>query len=112
MGLQSWASKWSRRGFRVWLLHGLAALMLLMQQAGLRHGIEHERRDDGAAAHSVCAVCLAFQATDHTAAPPTVGLADNVGAVHVRRAITGQAQCATAIATGFQPRAPPIGVLA
>lgn len=106
MGLQSWASKWSRRGFRVWLLHGLAALMLLTQQAGLRHGIEHERRDDGAAVHSLCTLCLAFHAADHTVAPPTVGVAD-IAADHVRQAITGQAQCVAAIATGFQPRAPP-----
>lgn len=101
--MRSWLS---RRGARVWLLHALAALVLLAQQAGLQHSIQHERRDEGVAAHSVCKLCLAFHATDHSVAPQLTTWS-GTQADHVMDGHGGQAQCVAVTSTGFQPRAPP-----
>ena len=102
-GMRSWLTT---RGARVGLLHALAALVLLTQQLGLQHRIAHERSDDGTAAHSVCALCLAFHASDHAvASEPVTWTGPQVG--HALANDHGQAQCATTVVTGFEARAPP-----
>jgi hypothetical protein len=42
----------------------LALVLLLMQQAGLRHGLQHATRDDGAPTHAACLECVAHHASD------------------------------------------------
>ena len=108
-GMRSWLSRRGASRARVWLLHALAALVLLTQQAGVLHSIQHERRDEGVAAHSVCKICLAFHAADHTVATqPTTWV--GAQADHLLSEHHGQAQCATGVSAGFQPRAPPHGL--
>lgn len=108
-GMRSWLSRRGARGARVWLLHALAALVLLTQQAGVLHNIQHERRDEGVATHSVCKACLAFHAADHTvAAQPRAWVGGQVG--HVLSEHLGRAQCTAGVSAGFQPRAPPHGL--
>lgn len=101
--MRSWLT---RRGARAWLLHVLAALVLLTQQAGLQHGFQHERRDENPAVHSLCKVCLGYHATDHAvASQPILALASQ--AEHALAERPGRPQCATAAPTGFLARAPP-----
>lgn len=105
-GMRSWLSQRGTSRARVWLLHALAAWVLLTQQAGLQHSFQHERRDEGVATHSLCKVCLAFHASDHSVAPQLpqwVGL----HASHVLAESGGQAQRPLDTTTGFSARAPP-----
>ena len=107
--MRSWLSRRGASRARVWLLHALAALVLLTQQAGVLHSIQHERRDEGAATHSVCQTCLAFHAADHAVATePTAWV--GAQADHLLSEHHGQAQCAVGVSAGFQPRAPPQGL--
>ncbi len=84
----------------------LALVMLLMQQAGLRHSLYHALHDEGAPTHTVCLECLAHHANDlgatHTV--PALVLADFD---HVLTADEAQAQLGHCVQTGYQPRAPP-----
>jgi hypothetical protein len=90
-----------------WGWHTLLALMmLLMQHAGLRHGLLHASRDDSAPTHTVCLECLAHHASDHTVAP-SVPLLAVVSAEHVRTASSGQAQLGAQFLAGYLSRAPP-----
>lgn len=105
-GMRSWLTPRGTSRARVWLLHALAALVLLTQQAGLQHSVQHERRDEGVATHSLCKVCLAFHASDHSVAaqcPQWVGMATS----HVLAPQIGRAQRPLDVTTGFDSRAPP-----
>lgn len=85
----------------------LALSMLLMQQGGLRHALEHSVKDDAAPAHStLCKDCLSYCASD-AIAPPTVLLAL---ASHLidQRVATGHTPHTQAIALGYLSRAPPL----
>lgn len=84
----------------------LALVMLLMQQAGLRHSLQHATRDDGAPTHTVCVECLAHHASDHSAAP-TVPVLALASFDHVLTADAAQPQCGQSVVTGYLPRAPP-----
>jgi hypothetical protein len=84
----------------------LALVLLLMQQAGLRHALQHASRDDGGATHAVCVECLAHHANDTSVTPtvPTLVLA------HLDHALTADAarpQCDQGFAACYQSRAPP-----
>jgi streptomycin 6-kinase len=85
----------------------LALVMLLMQQAGLRHSLQHASRDDGAPTHVACLQCLAHHASDHSAAPSLPGLLAATFE-HVLTPCTGRAQCGLSVQAGYLSRAPPI----
>ena len=85
----------------------LALSMLLMQQGGLRHALQHSVKDDAAPAHSsLCKDCLSYCASD-AIAPQAVLLAL---ASHLidQRVATGQTQRAYTVAVGYRSRAPPL----
>lgn len=84
----------------------LALVMLLMQQAGLRHALQHATRDDGNHAHTLCVECLAHQAADASVAAsvPTLALAR---LEHVLTADTAQPQRAGSAPSAYLARAPP-----
>lgn len=84
----------------------LALVMLLMQQAGLRHALQHATRDDGNHAHTLCVECLVHHAADASVAPtvPTLALASFE---HVLTADAAQPQCAQGAARAYLARAPP-----
>lgn len=85
----------------------LALSMLLMQQGGLRHALQHSVKDDAAPAHSsLCKDCLSYCASD-AIAPQTVLLALATHLIDQRVAV-GQTQRAYTVAAGYQSRAPPI----
>jgi hypothetical protein len=91
-----------------WGWHTLLALMmLLMQQAGLRHGLLHASRNDSAPTHTVCLECLAHHASDHSVAP-TVPQLMAATVVHVLAATLGQAQLGDRFLAGYLSRAPPV----
>lgn len=94
---------WLRPG-RHWLL---ALLMLLSQQAALRHSLEHGAADVDHAAHSQCLTCLAFHAVDH-AAPAT--LAPSLPPVDSAPAsvATAPESVITEPFSGFLARGPPL----
>lgn len=85
----------------------LALAMLLMQQAGVRHSLQHATNDDGAPAHIACLECLALHASDHGATPAALTLA-LASFDHVLTADAAQPQCGHSVVTGYQPRAPPV----
>lgn len=94
-------------GFGHWGWHALLALVLVfMQQAGLRHALQHIGRDDAAPAHSVCLECLAHHAQDHGAAPtvPTLAVPSTE---HVLTADQGEAQRTADVPRVYWSRAPP-----
>lgn len=84
----------------------LALVMLLMQQAGLRHALQHATRDDGNHAHTLCVECLAHHAADASVAPtvPTLALGSFE---HVLTADAAQPQCAQGAPGAYLARAPP-----
>ena len=85
----------------------LAMVMLLMQQAGLRHSLQHALQDESAPTHTVCVECLAHHANDlgatHTL--PVLALAEFD---HVLTADGAQPQLGHSVQTGYEPRAPPV----
>jgi hypothetical protein len=85
----------------------LALVMLLMQQAGLRHNLEHATRDDGIVNHAVCKVCLGHHATDDivTFTPPALAL---LKASYSTTLTLPQAQHVSPVVTGYLSRAPPL----
>ncbi|MDO9236509.1 MAG: hypothetical protein Q7U28_10840 [Aquabacterium sp.] len=85
----------------------LALVMLLTQQAGLRHKLQHTTNDDGAATHSACVVCLAHHGSDHSTTP-TVQALVLATFEHVLTADAAQPQRAQSVVTGYLPRAPPV----
>lgn len=84
----------------------LALFMLLVQQAGLRHALQHATRDEGSQTHAVCLECLAHHASDASITPTVAPLA-LVQADHVLVQESGCAQCTPHAPRGYQPRAPP-----
>ncbi|MDE2402216.1 MAG: hypothetical protein KGL90_11175 [Burkholderiales bacterium] len=85
----------------------LALVLLLMQQASLRHALQHAARDDGHPAHStLCKQCLAHAATDALAfsTPPVMALLQAHG---VPLADHQEAQRHDSPQAGYQTRAPP-----
>ena len=86
----------------------LALSMLLMQQGGLRHALQHSAHDnDGLPGHStLCKECLSFCAHDDLVAPT---IATWVLTQRSLEASTFWAlpQRDTVVATGYQSRAPP-----
>lgn len=86
----------------------LALVMLLMQQAGWRHGLEHHAHDDdGAPTHAACLSCVAHHAQGHAlgSTAPNVLMLPGVG--HVLCAIVAQPQCGNSVCLSYQSRAPP-----
>jgi hypothetical protein len=91
-----------------WRWHLVLALVVLLgQQAGLRHSLQHALRDEGAPTHAACIECLAHHASDHVVShtqPPLALLAIE----HVWTDVTGQAQCIPQTEAGYLSRAPPV----
>jgi hypothetical protein len=85
----------------------LALVMLLMQQAGLRHSLQHATRNDSAPTHTVCLECLAHHASDHSMAPTVPALLATTFD-HVLTADTAQPQCGHSVQVGYLSRAPPV----
>lgn len=85
----------------------LALVMLLMQQAGLRHALQHAALDDGIPTHTVCVECLAHHASDSGVAPTVPTLAQ-ASLDHVLTADAAQPQCGQGVACVYLPRAPPL----
>ena len=85
----------------------LALVMLLMQQAGLRHALQHATRDEGNHAHTLCVECLAHHATDASVAP-TVPVLALARFQHVLTADIAQAQRAPGATQAYLARAPPL----
>jgi hypothetical protein len=94
-------------GHARWGWHLLLALVMLwMQQAGLRHALQHIGRNDTAPAHTACLECLAHHAQDHGAAP-TVPVLATVSAEHVLTPDQGEAQRTAEAPRVYWSRAPP-----
>lgn len=85
----------------------LALVMLLMQQAGLRHALQHATLDDGAPTHTVCVECLAHHASDSGVAPTVPALA-HATFDHVLTADAARPQCGQGVACVYLSRAPPL----
>ncbi|MFT3857373.1 MAG: hypothetical protein QM742_07720 [Aquabacterium sp.] len=84
----------------------LVAVLLLMQQAGVRHSFEHRADEDAAPSHAACLLCMAHHAQGHalsgdvpTMATPTLHHVQQAAALHARRD--------GSIVAAYQPRAPP-----
>lgn len=86
----------------------LALSMLLMQQGGLRHALQHSVQDkDGLPGHStLCKECLSFCANDDLVTPAMATLA-LVQASHQASNSSLTSQRDQDIAAGYQSRAPP-----
>ena len=87
----------------------LALSMLLMQQGGLRHALQHVvQDDDGLPGHStLCKECLSFCAHDDLVSPATATLALAQRAhEHHTHAVASERDLA--VTTGYQSRAPPV----
>lgn len=85
----------------------LAVLMLLMQQAGLRHALQHGAREDNNPAHTLCVECLAHHAADASVAPTVPSLTLS-SFEHVLTADNAQQQCALDVPGAYLARAPPL----
>ena len=84
----------------------LALSMLLLQQGGIRHALQHAVNDDAAPAHStLCKDCLSYCAND-VLAPQTTATA-LLDTLIDSQVATGQAQRPQTTETGYQSRAPP-----
>lgn len=88
-----------------WLL---ALVLLLTQQAGMRHELKHLGDQDLHAAHTLCCECLAHHASDHTVATGTMAL-PLISAPQALRAEPAPASRWVATQTVYLSRAPPIG---
>lgn len=86
----------------------LALSMLLMQQGGLRHALQHSLQDgDGLPAHSsLCKDCLSYCANDDLITPSVVALLVASRAQHVQVA-SDYASELTQVDLGYHSRAPP-----
>jgi hypothetical protein len=91
----------------------LALVLLLMQQAGLRHSLEHIAHDeDSAPTHAACLLCVAHHVQDQAPGSTPPGLLEPIGMGHVLSAVTGQAQCTHGVRLHYRSRAPPSDVSA
>jgi len=85
----------------------LALSMLLMQQGGLRHAMQHGVGDDSLPAHStLCKDCLSYCAGD-VITPSRIALVLGTD-LSAQQVASGQAQCHEAVVTGYLSRAPPL----
>lgn len=84
----------------------LAAAMLLMQQAGLRHDLQHALEKQDSAAHVLCQECLSHHSADQAVAHqvPTLRLTDASYALTTSVLPT---QRSVRPALGYLSRAPP-----
>lgn len=89
-----------------WLL---ALLMLLSQQAALRHSLEHGAADVDHAAHSPCLTCLAFHAVDHAAPAAPAPALPLVGSAPAS-VPTAPESASTEPFPAFLARAPPLSL--
>lgn len=88
--------------------HLLLALMLLwMQQAGLRHALQHAALDDAAPTHAACLDCLAYHADQHGLAP-SVATPTLAPLHHVLQTSQALAQGGQSAWAAYLPRAPPV----
>lgn len=89
----------------------LVVVMLLMQQAGWRHSLEHIAHDDDAApTHAACLLCVAHHVQDHglDTAPPVMAMLSHAG--HVLPGETQRAQCPQGVRLSYRSRAPPVSL--
>lgn len=96
---------------RSWLRMGqtlvLALVLLLMQQAGLRHALQHAANDDAHAAHTICCECVAHHAADHLSTPHVLVLrmlATTHAAPDAPRMVLADGE----VQTAYWARAPPL----
>jgi hypothetical protein len=96
--------RWQRTGWHL----VLALVMLLMQQAGLRHALHHVIDEEGAPTHTACLECLAHHANDAAAlTPEPVSLmAPLLG--HVLSHGPAPASAEARFSSGYWSRAPPV----
>lgn len=85
----------------------LAAAMLLMQQAGLRHDLQHALEKQDSAAHVLCQECLSHHGADQALAhqAPTLRLTDASYALAPSVMLTQRSVRPT---LGYLSRAPPV----
>ncbi|RYY90742.1 MAG: hypothetical protein EOO15_01230 [Chitinophagaceae bacterium] len=84
----------------------LALLLLLMQQAALRHAFQHTPQDDAHPAHStLCKECLAFASIDAVASSTQLIVLDR--GVFVQVPERRRAERHTLLLPAYQSRAPP-----
>lgn len=84
----------------------LAAFLLLMQQAGVRHSFEHKADEHAAASHAVCLLCMAHHAQGHALSgelPSMLAPALH----HVQQAVPLPAPRDGGIRPAYLPRGPP-----
>lgn len=88
----------------------LALLMLLVQQAGLRHHLlEHgPSHEEAAPTHAACLVCLAHHAHGHSVAGAVVATSLAPPLNHVHSAAIGVTHCPAGNAANYRARAPPL----
>ena len=93
----------TRWGWRVLL----AVAMLWMQQAGLRHDLEHALEDANQTAHVLCQECLSHHGAQAALAstPPALHLSP---ARHALVSIAAPAWRSVPMERGYWSRAPPI----
>ncbi len=95
--------KVSRIGWRLLL----ALVLLLVQQAGLRHNLSHATsRDESAPTHAVCLDCLALHASADSITPVVPALA-LLAHAHVLAAATAQHGAEPRTERVYESRAPP-----
>lgn len=91
----------------------LALLLLLMQQAGLHHALEHgSHEDEPASLHAACLLCAAHHVQGTAPGATPAPLATPPGLGHVLHAAGMAPQRDLGVSLGFQPRAPPLAVSA
>ncbi|MDE2078293.1 MAG: hypothetical protein KGI91_14680, partial [Burkholderiales bacterium] len=84
----------------------LALSMLLMQQGGLRHALQHSLKDAAVPAHStVCKDCLSYCTSDIIT--PQMALLHLADQLVSQRVALGQSQIATITEVDYLSRAPP-----
>lgn len=84
----------------------LALSMLLMQQGGLRHALQHSLKDAAVPAHStVCKDCLSYCTSDIIT--PQLALLLLADQLVSQRVALGQAQLGTVAEVAYLSRAPP-----
>jgi hypothetical protein len=91
----------------------LALVLLLMQQAGLRHSLQHLTHDeDSAPTHAACLLCVAHHGQDHTLSgtPPLVAPLSLAG--HVFHATAALPPYLGGLRLNYRSRAPPLAVSA
>ncbi|MDQ5926955.1 MAG: hypothetical protein QG554_1898 [Pseudomonadota bacterium] len=92
----------TRWGWRVLL----AVVMLWMQQASLRHDLEHALEDPHQAAHVLCQECLSHHGTQAALAstPPALQLSS---ARHALVSVAAPSLRSVPVERGYWSRAPP-----